>query len=34
MVKAMDDDVDALRLRSDDEVVDELDYIWVNEDGL
>jgi hypothetical protein len=32
MVKAMDDDVYALRRRSDDEVVDELDYIWVNED--
>ena len=32
MVEAMDHDLDVLRLRSDNEVVYELDYIRVNED--
>ena len=32
MVEAMDHDLDVLRLCSNDEVIYELDYIWVNED--
>ena len=32
MVEAMDDDLDVLRGRANDEVVYELDYIRVNED--